>query len=53
MQSWLDGFAYKIDLSWWMFGLAGLGALLVTLLTISFQAIGSAMANPVDALRTE
>ncbi len=53
MQQWLDGFAYKIDLSWWIFAVAGIAALAVALFTISFQAIRSAIANPVEALRTE
>ena len=53
MQQWLNGFAYKIDLSWWVFAVAGLAALTLALLTISFHAIRSATANPVEALRTE
>jgi putative ABC transport system permease protein len=53
MGEWLNGFAYKIGLSWWIFASAGLAALSVALLTISFQAIQSARANPVDSLRSE
>jgi putative ABC transport system permease protein len=53
MNRWLQGFAYRIDMNWWIFVLAGLGALLVALLTVSFQAIRTAIANPVKSLRTE
>lgn len=53
MSEWLDSFAYRIDLAWWIFASTGLVALLVTLLTISFQAIKSAVSNPIKALRTE
>jgi predicted permease len=53
MHQWLSSFAFKIDLSWWIFGFAGVAALLVALLTISFQAIQSARANPVESLRSE
>ncbi|MBK7871980.1 MAG: ABC transporter permease [Saprospiraceae bacterium] len=50
---WLEGFAYRIDIQWWMFALAGISALFIALLTISFQAIKAAMTNPVDSLKTE
>lgn len=53
MHRWLENYAYRITISWWMFAAAGLGALLVAVLTISFQAIKVALANPVDALREE
>lgn len=53
MMQWLNGFAYKIELSWWIFAVAGVAALLIALLTISFQAFQSARANPVDSLRSE
>jgi putative ABC transport system permease protein len=53
MNKWLQNFAYQIDMSWWMFGLAGSLALVIALLTISWQAIRAAMANPVEALRYE
>ena len=53
MNNWLDDFAYRIEIQWWMFVVAGLVAVLIALLTISFQAIRAAMANPVEALRTE
>ncbi|MBS1662625.1 MAG: ABC transporter permease [Bacteroidetes bacterium] len=53
MQRWLEGFAYRITLSWWMFALAGALAVLIALLTVSFQAIRAATANPVKSLRSE
>jgi len=53
MSKWLDDFAYRTHMSWWIFGLAGLMALLIALLTVSFQAIKAAIANPVKSLRTE
>jgi putative ABC transport system permease protein len=53
MHTWLQDFAYRINIEWWFFAAAGLGALLIALLTISFQAIKAATANPVKSLRTE
>ena len=53
MNKWLQNFAYKIDISWWMFGLAGLLAIAIALFTVSFQAIRAAVSNPVKSLRTE
>ena len=53
MNSWLKDFAYRIQLSWWMFAIVGITALLIALITISIQAIKAAVANPVDSLRTE
>jgi putative ABC transport system permease protein len=53
MHQWLQGFAFKIELSWWIFALAGTAAFLVAILTISVQAIQSAVANPVQSLKSE
>ncbi len=53
MHSWLKDFAYRIDLSWWVFVLSGLLAVAIALATISVQAIKAALANPVVSLRTE
>ncbi|MFT3947068.1 MAG: ABC transporter permease [Agriterribacter sp.] len=53
MKSWLQDFAYRIDISWWVFVIAGVIAILIALITVSFQAIKAAMANPVAALRSE
>ena len=53
MNKWLQDFAYKIELSWWMFAIAGGIALLIALATVSFQAIKAATANPIDSLRYE
>ncbi|MEQ8478520.1 MAG: FtsX-like permease family protein [Fulvivirga sp.] len=52
-QNWLAQFAFKIDLSWWMFGVAGPVILVFALVTISFQTFKAALANPIDALRNE
>ena len=53
MNKWLDDFAYRININWSVFVLAGTAALLVALVTVSFQAIKAAIANPVKSLRTE
>jgi putative ABC transport system permease protein len=53
MNKWLQDFAYRINIDWWVFGIAGLTALFIALLTVSFQAIKAAIANPVKSLRTE
>ncbi len=53
MHSWLENYTYKISISLWVFVLAGLGAMLIAVLTISFQAIKAALANPVKSLRSE
>ena len=53
MHNWLQDYQYRAALSWWIFAAAGSGALVITLLTVSFQAIKAAIANPVKSLRTE
>ena len=53
MHKWLQDFAYRISIGWWVFALVGLVAVLIALLTVSFQAIKAAVANPVKSLRTE
>jgi len=53
MNKWIQDFAYRIHISWWMFALAGLSALLIALITVSFQSVKAATANPVKSLRTE
>ena len=53
MSKWLQNFEYRITISWWVFVLAGLAAVLIALLTVSYQAIKAAIANPVKSLRTE
>jgi putative ABC transport system permease protein len=52
-NKWLQDFAYRINIGWWIFALAGVIALLIAMLTVSFQAVKAAIANPVKALRTE
>lgn len=53
VNMWLQGFAYRINIGWWMFVLAGGLVILIALLTLSFQAIKAALANPVKSLKTE
>jgi len=53
MSKWLQDFAYRIDIQWWVFLLAGIIALLVAAITISFQSIKASLANPVKSLRSE
>jgi ABC-type antimicrobial peptide transport system permease subunit len=53
MNQWLQGYAYRIDVSWLIFLAGGFAAIVIALATISFQAIKAAVANPVKSLRTE
>ena len=53
MHAWLQGYEYRTELSWWIFAAAGAGAFAITLITVSFQAIKAALANPVKSLRSE
>jgi putative ABC transport system permease protein len=53
MHKWLQTFAYKTELSWWIFILAGISALAIALLTVSWQSWQAATRNPVEALRYE
>jgi putative ABC transport system permease protein len=53
MNKWLEGFSYRINISWWMFAVAGMVSLLIAFATVSFQAIRAALSNPVKSLRTE
>lgn len=53
MHQWLQGFAYRVEIQWWMFTLAGLMAMFIAVFTVSFQAIKAAMVNPVKSLRAE
>ena len=53
MNKWLQNFTYRIDISWWVFVVAGALALGIALITVSFHAIRAAIANPVKALRSE
>ncbi|WP_288426696.1 FtsX-like permease family protein [uncultured Spirosoma sp.] len=53
LNEWLSDYEYRTELSWWVFVVAGLGALLITLLTVSFQSIKAALMNPVKSLRSE
>ncbi|OEK03750.1 hypothetical protein BFP97_04745 [Roseivirga sp. 4D4] len=53
MKNWLEGFAYQINLSWWIFALTGLLALIIAFLTVAYQTFSAAKANPIKNLRTE
>jgi putative ABC transport system permease protein len=53
LNKWLQDFAYRVSVEWWVFVAAAIIALLIALLTVSFQAIKAAIANPVKSLRTE
>ena len=52
-RDWLQNYDYRTDLHWWIFALAGLGALIITIITVSYQAIKAAQVNPVKSLRSE
>jgi ABC-type antimicrobial peptide transport system permease subunit len=53
MHRWLDGFAYRLPISWWIFALAGAMAIVLALLTVSFRAIKAALVNPARSLRAD
>lgn len=53
MQSWLQDYHYRAEMSWWIFALAGMASLIITVITVSFQSIKAAIANPVTSLRSE
>ncbi|TMM52132.1 FtsX-like permease family protein [Maribacter algarum] len=53
MQNWLESFAYRIEINWSVFAVAGFAAICIAMLTVSFQAVKAAVANPVKSLRTE
>ena len=52
-HTWLQDFAYRVDISWWIFLLSGVSAILIAFITVSVQAIKAATANPIKSLRTE
>ncbi|MFT4024640.1 MAG: ABC transporter permease [Flavihumibacter sp.] len=53
MHAWLQDFAYRIQISWWIFAAAGLAAFIIAVITVSFQSVKAAIANPVKSLRSE
>ena len=53
MNKWLQAFAYKVTISWWMFVIAGIMSIFIALATVSFQAIKAALVNPVKSLKSE
>jgi len=53
MDKWLQDYVYRINISWWIFLAGGISAIVIALVTVSFQAVKAALANPVKSLRTE
>jgi putative ABC transport system permease protein len=53
LNQWLSSFAYRTEVSWWILALSGISALAIALVTVSFQSIRAASANPVNSLRSE
>jgi ABC-type antimicrobial peptide transport system permease subunit len=53
MHHWLQNYQYRAEISWWIFGVTALGTVAITLLTVSYQSIKAALANPVKSLRSE
>jgi ABC-type antimicrobial peptide transport system permease subunit len=53
MHKWLQGYQYRTEITWWIFAVAAIGALVITLLTVSYQSIKAALMNPVKSLKTE
>jgi putative ABC transport system permease protein len=53
MHKWLQNYAYRVDIHWWVFIMAGVAAILIAIITVSFQAIKAAISNPVKSLRSE
>jgi ABC-type antimicrobial peptide transport system permease subunit len=53
MHSWLQGYTYRSDITWWIFAVTAVGAMAITLLTVSYQSIKAALMNPVKSLKSE
>jgi len=53
MYNWLQNYQYRTEISWWIFPMAGIGALCITLLTVSFQTVKAALESPIKSLRSE
>ena len=53
MNKWLENYAFRVEIEWWMFAIAALIAILIALMTISFQSIRAALANPINALNQD
>ncbi len=53
LQEWLQQYEYRTGLSWWIFGVAGMSAIILTLFTVSFQTFKAALTNPAKRLRSE
>ena len=53
MTDWLNDFAYRIELEWWMFAIAGVAAIIIAFATIGVQSARAALVNPIESLKTE
>ena len=53
MNQWLQNYAFRTEITWWIFGFSGIVAVFIAIITVSFQAIKAAMSNPVESLRSE
>jgi putative ABC transport system permease protein len=53
MHKWLQAYQYRIEISWWIYAVTAIGAISITLLTVSYQSIKAALANPVKSLKSE
>jgi ABC-type antimicrobial peptide transport system permease subunit len=53
MHNWLQNYDYHAEIAWWIFALTAIGAMVITLATVSYQSIKAALANPVKSLRSE
>ena len=53
MNQWLQDFAYRITISWWIFALGGIASIIIALVSVSYQSVKAALMNPVKSLRTE
>jgi ABC-type antimicrobial peptide transport system permease subunit len=53
MQKWLENYTYRTELAWWIFASAAVGSLIIAMLTVSYQSVKAAIANPVKSLRSE
>jgi putative ABC transport system permease protein len=53
VYNWLNDFAYRINISWWVFGIAGIVAVMIALVTVSYQAIRAGLSNPVKSLKID
>jgi len=53
MHNWLQHYTYRAEISWWIFAITGAGAIIITLITVSYQSVKAALVNPVESLKSE